>query len=134
ISRLDAFAGQLDGNTERMKHDAAEGVVPPDFLLDRALEQMSAFRTTSDKSLLVTSIAARAKAKDLSDDYARKAAAIYDAKIGPALDRQIAETKTLRATAAPDAGLWRLKDGEAYYAACLKSATTTNMSSAQIHQ
>ncbi len=74
VSRLDAFAGQLDGDTERMKHDAAEGVTPPDFILDRALEQMNAFRTTADKTLLVTSIASRAKAKKLSDDYAKKAA------------------------------------------------------------
>jgi uncharacterized protein (DUF885 family) len=134
LSRLDAFAGQLDGDSERMKHDAAEGVVPPDFLLDRTLEQMTAFRTTADKSLLVTSIATRAKAKGLSDDYAKKAAAIYDAKIGPAMDRQIAQAKAMRATAVSDAGVWRLKDSEAYYAALLHSATTTNMSSAQIHQ
>jgi len=134
LSRLNAFAGQLDGDTERMKHDAALGVVPPDFLLDRALEQMNAVRTTADKSLLVTSIAARAKAKGLSDDYAKKAAALYDARIGPAIDRQIAQTKAMRAAATPDAGLWKLKDGEAYYAACLRSATTTNMTSAQIHQ
>ena len=64
--------------------------MPPDFLLDRALEQMTATRTTADKSLLVTSIARRAKEKGLSDDYAAKATAIYNAKIGPALDRQIA--------------------------------------------
>jgi uncharacterized protein (DUF885 family) len=134
LARLDAFAGQLDGQTERMKHDAAEAVVPPDFLLDRALEQMNAFRTTADKSLLVTSLAARAKAKGLSDDYAKKAAALYDAKIGPALDRQIAEAEAMRATATSDAGLWRLKDGEGYYTASLRSATTTNMTSAEIHQ
>ena len=134
VSRLDAFAGQLDGDTERMKHDAALGVSPPDFLLDRALEQMNAFRTTADKSLLVTSIATRAKAKGLSDDYAKKAAALYDSKIGPAMDRQIAQAKAMRVAATPDAGLWKLKDGDAYYAACLRSATTTNMTSAQIHQ
>jgi|HubBroStandDraft_5_1064220.scaffolds.fasta_scaffold07927_3 uncharacterized protein (DUF885 family) len=134
ISRLDAFAGQLDGDTERMKHDVGLGVAPPDFLLDRALEQMTAFRTTADKSLLVTSIAARAKAKGLSDDYAKKAAAIYDAKIGPAMDRQIAQTKAMRATAGSDPGMWRLNDGDAYYAATLRSATTTSMTSAQIHR
>jgi uncharacterized protein (DUF885 family) len=134
LSRLDAFAGQLDGDSERMKHDAALGVAPPDFLLDRTLEQMTAFRTMADKSLLVTSIAARAKAKGLPDDYAKKAAAVYDAKIGPAMDRQIAQTKTMRATARPDPGMWRLKDGDAYYAATLRSATTTSMTPAQIHQ
>ncbi|MGH6877960.1 MAG: DUF885 domain-containing protein, partial [Rhizomicrobium sp.] len=134
LSRLEAFAGQLDGDTERMKHDGGEGVVPPDFILDRALEQMSIFRTTSDKSLLVTSLARHAKVKGLSDSYASRAASIYDSRIGPAMDRQIAQTKTMRATATPDAGLWKLKDGEAYYAASLHSATTTNMTPAQVHQ
>jgi uncharacterized protein (DUF885 family) len=135
LARLDAFAGQLDANTEQMRHDAgAEGVVPPDFLLDLALTQLAATRTTADKSLLVTSIARRAKEKGLSDDYVKKAAAIYDAKIGPALDRQIAQAKTLRAAASHDAGVWRFKDGEAFYAAALRSTTTTSMTPDQIHQ
>jgi uncharacterized protein (DUF885 family) len=134
LARLDAFAGQLDDNTGRMKHDAGLGVAPPDFILDRALEQLTATRTGADKSLLVTSLARRAKAKGLSDDYATKAAALYDSKIGPALDRQIAETKALRATASHDAGTWRFKDGDAFYAAALHSTTTTSLSPDQVHQ
>ena len=134
LARLDAFAGQVSDNTERMRHDAKLGVAPPDFLLDRALEQMTATRTTADKSLLVTSIARRAKDKGLSDDYAKKAAAIYDAKIGPALDGLIVETKTLRAAATHDAGMWRLPQGEAFYAAALHSTTTTSLTPEAIHQ
>ncbi len=57
LSRLEAFAGLLDDNTARMKHDATLGVVPPDFLLDTALAQLKATRTTADKSLLVMSVA-----------------------------------------------------------------------------
>jgi uncharacterized protein (DUF885 family) len=134
LSRLEAFAVQLDDNTERMKHDAALGVVPPDFLLDTTLAQMMATRTSADQSLLVTSIARRAKDKGLGDLYAAKAKAIYNDKIGPALDRQIAETKTLRTGATHDAGMWKIKDGEAFYEATLRSATTTGMSPDQIHQ
>jgi uncharacterized protein (DUF885 family) len=134
LSRLEAFAGQIDDNTERMKHDSALGVVPPDFLLDTTLAQMTATRTTADKSLLVTSIARRAKEKGLPGSYAAQAAKIYDAKIGPALDRQIEETKALRANATHDAGSWKIKDGEAFYAATLRSATTTSMSPDAIHQ
>ncbi|MEJ0027077.1 MAG: DUF885 family protein [Rhizomicrobium sp.] len=134
LARLGAFAGQIAGNTERMRHDAAQGVVPPDFLLDRALEQMTATRTTADKSLLVTSIARRAKEKGLGDDYPAKAAAIYDAQIGPALDGLIAETKMLRAAAVHDAGLWRFAQGEAFYAAALRSTTTTGLSPDAIHR
>lgn len=134
LARLDAFAVQLDANTERMKHDAALGVVPPDFLLDTALAQLAATRTAADKSLLVTSIARRAKEKGLPDTYAARATAIYNEKIAPALDHQITEAKTLRAQAMHDAGLWRLKEGESFYAAALRSATTTSKSADEIHQ
>jgi len=134
LSRLEAFAGELDANADRMKHDAGLGVVPPDFLLDTALAQMTATRTSADKSLLVASIARRAKDKGLPDSYAANAAAIYDGKIGPALDRLIAETKSLRAGATHDAGLWKIKDGEGFYAAALRFSTTTSMSPDEIHQ
>jgi uncharacterized protein (DUF885 family) len=134
LSRLDAFANQIDANTARMQHDAALGVAPPDFLLDTALAQMRATRTPADKSLLVTSIARRAKEKGLADGYATKAAAIYNARIGPALDRQIAETQALRAHATHDAGLWKLKDGEAFYAAALRFSTTTSKNAEEIHR
>jgi uncharacterized protein (DUF885 family) len=134
LARLEAFAVQIDDDTARMQHDAALGVVPPDFLLDTALAQMNATRTTADKSLLVTSIARRAKDKGLPDSYAARATTIYDAKIGPALDRQIAETKSLRAQATHDAGLWRLKQGEAFYTAALRFSTTTSKSADEIHR
>ncbi|HEY2069936.1 MAG TPA: DUF885 family protein [Rhizomicrobium sp.] len=134
LARMDAFAGQIDANTDRMQHDGAQGIMPPDFILDRTLEQMTATRTTADKSLLVTSIARRAKDKNLSPDYATKAAALYDAKIGPALDRQIELTKTWRVKAAHNASMNRFKDGDAFYAAALRSTTTTSLTPDQIHQ
>ena len=134
LARLGAFAKEVDDQTERMKHDAALGVVPADFLLDRALEQMSATRTTADKSLLVMSIARRAKEKGLPDSYAVRAAAIYNQQIGPALDRQITQTKAMRATATHDAGLWKLKEGDAFYAAALHFSTTTSMSPDEVHR
>lgn len=134
LARLEAFAKQLDDNTERMKHDAGLGVVPPDFLLDTTLKQMTATRTSADKSLLVTSLAKRAKEKGLADTYASNAAKIYDAKVAPALDRQIDETKALRAHATHDASMARLKDGEAWYEAALRFTTTTAKSPDEIHQ
>ncbi|HEX3652927.1 MAG TPA: DUF885 family protein [Rhizomicrobium sp.] len=134
LARLAAFARELDDQTNRMKHDANLGVVPPDFLLDKTLEQLTAIRTTPDKSLLVTSIARRAKEKALPDTYATQAAKIYTQQIAPALDRQIAQARAMRAHATHDAGLWKIRGGEAFYAAALHSATTTDMTADQIHQ
>jgi uncharacterized protein (DUF885 family) len=134
LARLDAFAGEIDANTGRMKHDAALGVVPPDFLLDTALTQMMKTRLPADQTILVTSIARRAKEKGLSPDYETKATALYNDKIGPALDRLIAQTKALRTTAVHDAGLVRFKEGPAFYAAALRFTTTTKLSPDEIHQ
>jgi uncharacterized protein (DUF885 family) len=134
LARLDAFADQLDANTERMRHDAGLGVVPPDFILDTTLTQMEKTRVPADQTLVVTSILRRAKAKGLSDHYAIDAARIYTDKVGPALDRQIAQTRRLRARATHDAGLWKLPQGAAFYDVALHNTTTTSLSPDEVHK
>jgi len=134
LARLEAFAAQLDGNTEQLRHDSAMQVVPPDFLLDTTLAQMRKTRTSVDQSLLVTSIAHRTQEAGLDGQWARKAAALYDDKVGPALDRQIALTQDLRKSAVHDAGIWRLPDGDAFYAAALRATTTSGMNPDEVHK
>jgi uncharacterized protein (DUF885 family) len=135
LSRMAAFAGQLDANTERMKHDAALGISPPDFMLDLTLDQLGKTRTpTAAENLLVTSIARRAAAKGLPASYAADAARLYDERVAPALDRQIAEAKALRTHASHDAGLWRFKEGEAFYRAALHDTTTTAYTPDEVHK
>ena len=134
LARLDAFADQLDANTGRMRHDAALGVTPPNFLLDTTLDQLAKTRTPVDEALVVTSITRRAAAKGLSADYGRHAAAIYQGRVLPALDRQIAQARALRAAATHDAGVWKFKDGAAFYETALHSTTTTRLSPDEVHR
>ncbi len=134
LARLDAYAAQLDANSARVQHDAALGVVAPDFLLDTTLVQMTKTRVPATEALVVTSIARRAASKGLGDSYGQRAAALYDQKIGPALDRQIAIVRELRARASHDAGVWRFKDGEAYYATALRTTTTAALSADEVHR
>jgi uncharacterized protein (DUF885 family) len=134
LSRLIAYSEQLDANTERMRHDAGLGVVPPDFTLDLTLTQLDKTRTPAADALVVTSLARRAEAKGLGSTCGSDAARIYDEKIGPALDRQIAEVRKLRATAVHDAGLWRFKDGAAFYQAALHDTTTTAYKPEEVHK
>ncbi|MDB5691139.1 MAG: hypothetical protein JWO81_202 [Alphaproteobacteria bacterium] len=134
LSRLSAFAGQLDAETARMRHDAGMSVVPPDFILDLALIQMTKTRLPSGEATPVASIVRRAAAKGLGDRYGRDAARIWDAQILPALDRQIAETRRLRTKAVHDAGIWRLPQGAEFYAAALHNTTTTALSPDEVHK
>jgi uncharacterized protein (DUF885 family) len=134
LARLAGYAVQLDQDTDRMAHDAGLGVSPPDFLLDTALVQMTAGRTSAADSEMVRSLARRAAAKNLSSRYAEQAGRIYDDKVGPAVDRQIAMTRRLRLGARHDAGLGQFKDGPAFYAAALKATTTTSLSPDEVHK
>jgi uncharacterized protein (DUF885 family) len=132
LSRLEAYAGQLDGETERLKSAAAQGVIAPDFLLDKTLKQIKLARSGKMAEWsLVTSLANRTK--QLGGDYAAQATKFATDKIAPALDRQIAELENHRKRATSDAGVWKLPQGDAYYAWTLTAGTTTRMTPEQIH-
>jgi len=133
LHRLELYAAQLDGETARLKHDGAMGVVAPDFLLDKTLKQQKGARAQPVAEWgLVTGLAR--KAKDIPGDPARRAAAIVEGKIAPAMDRQIAELAAHRAKATSEAGAWKLPDGEAYYAWALRAGTTSHLTPDEIHQ
>ena len=134
LSRLNAFADELDANTGRMRHDAGLGVVPPDFILDTALVQLEKTRVPTDQALVVTSITKRAAAKGLGDSYGRNAARLYEGRVLPALDRQIAAARQLRAVATHDAGVSKFKDGAAFYEVALHTTTTTRLSPDEVHR
>jgi uncharacterized protein (DUF885 family) len=133
LARLEAYAGQLDGETERLKAARGQGVVAPDFLLDKALKQLAATRGGRvEEWSLVTALARRTGT--MRGDYAARAAAIARTRIAPALERQIAEMQRHRGLATSDAGVWKLPQGEDYYAWTLRAATTTRLSPAEVHQ
>jgi uncharacterized protein (DUF885 family) len=135
LLRLEAFAEALDQETDRVRHDAGLGVIAPDFILDTALAQMHAFRAKpAADSRLVSSLAERGRAKAIAGDYAAQATRIVETKIYPAFDRQLQAVTTARARATDEAGVWKLPDGEAYYAWFLKCGTTTDATAAEIHK
>jgi uncharacterized protein (DUF885 family) len=134
LARLDAFANVMDQEVERVRHDAALGVVPPDFAVDGALAQMKVLHAPADRSTLVTSLVSRTQAKGIAGDWQGRATATYERRVLPALERQMALLHELRPRAPHDAGVWRLPDGDAYYAAALKASITTDLSPDEVHR
>ena len=135
LSRMSAFARQMEQEREVLAHDVALGVIPPDFILDKALIQMKAFHDTpTDKAPLVLSVQRRTKEKNIAGDWTAEASRIHDQQVRPAIGRQIEALTALRSQATHDAGVWKLKDGAAYYAYALKAATTSTISPADVHQ
>ena len=133
LSRLDAFSGVLDGETAKIQEDAGLGVIPPDFIIDRMLPQIRALRDTPAADMAMLKALARKTAGLNLTGYDARAAAIVDRKVKPALAAQIEALEALRPRATHDAGVWRLPDGEAFYAAGLKANTTTTLTAREIH-
>jgi len=131
LARLEAFAVLLDQETAQFKLDTAAGVVPPDFVIDQTLKQLKALRT---QNTLVSSVADRAKAKGIAGDWQAQAEKIVTGPVNAALERQMAAVAARRAAAVHDAGVWRLKQGEAYYAYAARSGTSTDLSPDDIHR
>jgi uncharacterized protein (DUF885 family) len=132
VARLSAYADQLDGETARLKDARAQGVIAPDFILDKTLGQLKIAR--GGKVADWSAIAALAKkTKDMPGDFGGQAAKVATDAIVPALDRQHAELEEHRKLATSDAGAWKLPEGEAYYAWALRAATTTRMTPDEIH-
>jgi uncharacterized protein (DUF885 family) len=135
LARMEGFARLMDQETMIAKRDMAEGVIPPDFIIDKALIQMKAFADTpTAEAPLVKSIVRRTKDKTISGDWAGEASKIYETSVLPALKRQIALLESVRPKASHEAGVWRLKDGGEYYAVSLKNYTTANLTPDAIHQ
>jgi uncharacterized protein (DUF885 family) len=135
VARLAAFSTLMDQEIEVARHDMALGCIPPDFALAKTLDQMQKLRAVpAANSVMATSVAKRAKDKNIPGDYAGQATKIVAEKVYPALDRQIALVKDMQAHATHDAGVWKLKDGGQYYVDSILNWTTSTLKPAEIHQ
>ena len=133
LERLQAYARALDGETARLRHDSAAGVIAPAFILDKTIHQMNNARAIPIAQWgVVTSLAKRTAG--FPKDFGALALKVATDQIAPALDRQIEELKRQRPQASADAGVWRLPEGDAYYAWALRAGTTTNLDPAHVHQ
>lgn len=135
LARLQSYAKQLDGERGRIEDARGKGLVPPAFLLDKALAQMRmSAKNAREGGSLVESIERRAKDKGLAGDWAARAKAIAAQEVAPALDRQIKELETQRAMAKDEAGMWARPNGDEFYRWALKASTTTSMTPDEVHE
>jgi uncharacterized protein (DUF885 family) len=115
-----------------MQAARGQGLVPPAFLIDKALSQIQlSAKNAREGGSLVESLVRRTK--DISGDWAGRARTIAAQEVAPALERQIAELKAERAHAPNDAGMWAQPHGEEYYRWALKASTTTEMTPDEVH-
>jgi uncharacterized protein (DUF885 family) len=135
LARLAEFPRLLDFETAEQRRQAGRGFLAPAWALDLALGQIAKLREQpAESSGLVQSLARRAGARNLTGDWAARAARIVTSDVYPALDRQAAALRALRPATAPGDGATRLPNHQEIYAAALAQATTTSMTPDEVHK
>ena len=139
LSRLAEFGRVLRETHERVTDDRANGVIPPDFVIEKALVGMNKFiEGGAAENPLVTTLGPKLAALDGLDETTAgqlvdEAAQLVATEVIPGYQAMISLFESMLPEATHDAGIWRLPDGDAIYATKLQSNTTTRYSPDEIH-
>jgi uncharacterized protein (DUF885 family) len=139
ISRLHKVKVKFEQNLEGLKLREEKGILPPRFVIDRVLEEMTEFvGKPVEENILYSSLQ-----KKLSDavgisivDQARLLSLAKEeivASVHPAYQLFINYFESVADKATSDDGIWKLPDGDIVYAQALKFFTTTDYSADYIH-
>ncbi|MBI2751983.1 MAG: DUF885 domain-containing protein [Betaproteobacteria bacterium] len=141
LVRLAEFPRKFDQVIEGVRLREQKGVIPPKFLVEKVIDQISGFvapgakgnsLTVSFKEKLDKLPADRVNAAARTVLLARAEQAVM-ASVIPAYDRLSAYLETLRPKATRNDGVWALPDGGMYYQYAIEVNTTTRMTADQIH-
>ena len=129
------FDQVLDGLTQREQ----KGIVPPRFVIERVLAEMRAFagQPTLENPLyknFATKVDALAELAPADRQaLAARCAQAIESGVLPAYRKLIGFFEGQLPRATTDDGVWKLPDGDAYYAYRLRTETTTRMTPQQVH-
>lgn len=137
LVRLATVGATLNGALESYRHGVQQGAIPPDFIVDRSLAVTEAFiEPGADRNPIYLSYVEKLEQAGIeeAEAYADRALHIIDADVLPAYQRIADYLGEIRASAPHDAGMWRLPNGEALYAAMIRHMTDSNLSADDIHR
>jgi uncharacterized protein (DUF885 family) len=131
LARLAAIPAVFDGETDRIRAARGMGLVPPAFLVDKAIGQMKTLLASlPDGGDLTRSLVRRTSA--IPGEWEARARALVAGPIAVALERQLAELIEQRRIATSEPGMWARPRGEEWYAWGLSAATTTAYSPEEV--
>ncbi|MEM9303492.1 MAG: DUF885 domain-containing protein [Pseudomonadota bacterium] len=139
VSRLNAVSLKFDQVLEGLRLREERGIYPPQFVIDRVLEEMRNFvATPAEESILMTSLIEKMDAAELAEADQRRLAETARTEITgtvyPAYQRLIDYFVALDDKVEGSHGVWALPEGDAFYALALRFFTTTDYTPDQIHE
>jgi uncharacterized protein (DUF885 family) len=139
IARLNKVKVKFAQSLEGLKIREDKGILPPRFVIDRVLEEMTEFVTKPvEENILYSSLQKKlSEAEGIPKEEQTRlltlAKAEIIASVHPAYQLFIDYFNNVADKATTDDGIWKLPDGDKVYAQALKFFTTTDYSADYIH-
>jgi uncharacterized protein (DUF885 family) len=139
IKRLDALPKKFDQTLEGVKLREQKQIIPPRFVVEEVLKEMTDFiaKPAAENVLATSSKTRAAKIDKLNDqqrsDFQKRVETEITGQVYPAYQKLIAYFQELLPKTTTDDGVWKLPDGDAFYAYALRDHTTTNMPPNEVH-
>ncbi len=141
LETVDDYFGEIIDNSIR---SFDKGIVPPKFVFPYIIQdaknvlQGAPLEDTEELNLLLSDFKKKVEKLELDDDtktglYSRAIEAIQS-DVAPVYQRFIAEMQRQEAAANTDDGVWKLPNGDDFYAYRLSQMTTTELSAKEIHE
>jgi uncharacterized protein (DUF885 family) len=140
VTRVSKFGIAFDQVLEGLRRREEMGIVPPRFVIQKVLEEMTGFAgTPADQNPMFLHFEERLAEIAGPDSpetrpLKERLRAEIEATVTPAYGRLIEYFTALEQAATTDDGVWKFPDGAAFYAYTLRSYTTTDMTAEEIHQ
>ena len=139
VMRLNALPRKFNQLLESLKVREDKQILPPRFVVEEVLKEMSDFiAKPAAENILATSFKTRvAKIDKLipqeRDDFQKRVEASITSKVYPAYQKLIDYFKRIEPKTTTDDGVWKMPEGDAFYAYALHENTTTTMKPNDVH-
>jgi uncharacterized protein (DUF885 family) len=140
LMRLDAVPKKFDQLLESLKAREERQIIPPRFVVEKVLKEMGDFTgKPAAENILATSFKTRvAKIEKLTDkdraDFQAHVETAVTNHVYPAYRKLIDYFNGLLSKTTSDDGVWKLPEGDAFYAYALRDNTTTSLRPDEVHE
>src|SRR6202022_3952395 len=140
VMGLNALPKKFNQLLESLKVREDKQILPARFVVEEVLKEMSDFiARPAAENVLATSFKTRAvKINKLTDqqreNFQKRVETEITSQVYPAYQKLIAYLHELLPKTTTDDGVWKLPDGDAFYAYALHSNTTTTMPPNEVHE
>ena len=144
VKRLNGIGEYLGGVVKNAKASANKGILPPKFVYDHVIRTSkniltgAPFDNGEDLNVILADFQKKVDKLELGDEQKEalftSAIDALQSSMKPAYDKLISEMKRQASISTEDDGVWKLPDGDEFYAYRLKAMTTTDLSAKDIHE